>query len=104
MSAPPGAGPPARSPVDGRPVSAFRVRLGDLECAVSAPHERYVCDTAADVDGYLTHLVRAGLAREESSPVPLPADAARADWPRDPYEPPQLVKFGNLETLILSGE
>lgn len=73
-----------------------------LAGALSARWERAAAETAADVAAFLSEVVGAGLLVAMDGPEV----AVAADWtaPRDPYEPPQLVRFGNLETLILSGE
>lgn len=72
--------------------------------ALSARYARPAGETRADVEAYLEQLTRAGLVRQAAEPVAPPVTAAGGAGPRDAYEPPQLVKFGNLETLILSGE
>lgn len=74
----------------------------DLTAALGARYRRGAGDTAADVEAFLSRLEQAGLV----TPVASSGTAAPPSTvaPRDPYEPPQLVKFGDLETLILSGE
>ena len=78
----------------------------DLTAALSARYARPSAETGSDVMSYLEHLTKAGLVLQEAESVPLaiPAVLGGAAVPRDGYEPPQLVKFGNLETLILSAE
>ena len=73
----------------------------DLSAALSARYRRAAAETTPDVDAFVAQLTSAGLL--------VPGETARAaptapTPARGPYEPPQLVKFGNLETLILSGE
>lgn len=79
---------------------------GDLTAALSARYGRPSAETGPDVTAYLEHLTKAGLLLQlaELTPVAPAVATAEAAAPRDAYEPPQLVKFGNLETLILSGE
>lgn len=74
----------------------------DLTAALSARYRREGGETAADVEAFVARLEQAGLLTQVAS-AGTPAGPAPAP-PRDPYEPPQLVKFGDLETLILSGE
>jgi len=78
----------------------------DLSAALSARYARPSTETRSDVASYLEHLTKAGLVLQEPESVPLamPAAVAGTAVPRDSYEPPQLVKFGSLETLLLSGE
>ena len=77
--------------------------LPDLTTALSARYERDASATAADVEAFVAHLERAGLLLR-AHPGPVTGAAVDTTPPRDPYEAPQLVKFGDLETLILSGE
>lgn len=76
----------------------------DLADALSVRYARAAADTAPDVSAFLDRLLAAGLVREDAPAVPADAAPATAGVPRGGYEPPQLVKFGDLETLILSGE
>jgi hypothetical protein len=78
----------------------------DLAAALSARYGRPAGEASADVDAYLEHLVTAGLLLHdtEAAAIAMSAGSADAAAPRDGYEAPQVVKFGNLETLILSGE
>ena len=78
----------------------------DLAAALSARYARPLDETGPDVTGYLEELTEAGLIVPAGEPEPRAVSAAPAGAavPPDGYEPPQLVKFGNLETLILSGE
>ena len=70
--------------------------------ALSARYGHPAADAAADVDAFLAQLAGARLlVTTEATAAPVASGGAP---PRDPYEPPQLVRFGNLETLILSGE
>jgi hypothetical protein len=72
--------------------------------ALSLRYARAAAETAPDVSAFLDRLVGVGLVREEAPAVPPDPAPSAAGPPRDGYEPPQLVKFGDLETLILSGE
>jgi len=71
-----------------------------VQCGIRAEQ------ASADVATFLEQLRRADLL--EAEPVESGA-AARTEAPVAgdgcaPYEPPQLVKFGDLDTLILSAE
>jgi hypothetical protein len=69
---------------------------------------RYGIDVAvatADVGAFLEQLAQASLVARDGATVTAGNDPpAEDDGPSDPYETPELVRFGNLETLILSGE
>lgn len=77
--------------------------LLDLSAALGVRYPHEGARTAADVEAFVAQLELAGLLREQD-PRESVVTGAEAPPPRDPYEPPQLVKFGDLETLILSGE
>lgn len=78
----------------------------ELIAAMGARYRLAGADIGADVEDFLSRLTQATLivpADGAASPAE-PGDAPDESDPRDGYEPPQLVKFGHLETLILSGE
>ena len=60
----------------------------------------------ADLDRFLLQLKNADLLIENSGDNATIAESVSSDIHEgsDPYEPPDLVRFGDLETLILSGE
>lgn len=80
-----------------------RTSAGLVE-ALSSRYARAHDEAGNEVRLFLDRLVGAGLvlARETAAAdPPLPAPNGT---PRDGYESPEMVKFGDLETLILSGE
>jgi Coenzyme PQQ synthesis protein D (PqqD) len=77
--------------------------VADLAAAVGARYGRDAAATVPDLEAFVAHLERAGLLLPTAS-APVAHATADPSPGGDPYEPPQLVKFGDLETLILSGE
>jgi hypothetical protein len=78
----------------------------ELIAAIAARYRHAAADVGQDVEDFLSRLTQATLivpVEGAASPAE-PGDAPDESHPRDGYEPPQLVKFGHLETLILSGE
>ncbi|HXJ78973.1 MAG TPA: PqqD family protein [Candidatus Methylomirabilis sp.] len=78
----------------------------DLAAALTSRYGQPLGAVQADVTAFLDDLTSARLLVPSDQPSPLATATAVAATspPRDAYEPPQLVRFGNLETLILSGE
>lgn len=60
-------------------------------------------DVAAAVAGFLDTAVEADLVIEGEAPGGA-ADAPQIEAPEAPFELPSLVRFGDLEALVLSGE
>ncbi len=74
----------------------------DFACHYSLNPEKAM----ADIERFLFQLRNADLLNECSGDEPAitgPTPGDTCEGP-DPYEPPDLVRFGDLETLILSGE
>ena len=62
-------------------------------------------EARADVEGFLQQAAEHGLiAPATASDDPPPARIDEVPAPRGPYETPNVVRFGDLETLVLSGE
>lgn len=57
-----------------------------------------------DVEDFLQDLVRASLAVPDENGASAPSVDATSRRSDQPYEPPTLSPFGELEQLILSGE
>jgi hypothetical protein len=78
----------------------------ELVTAISARYQLDETEARAQLLAFLTKLEQAGLLVDHSDGQAL--GGAKIDALADPvthtYEPPDLVKFGDLETLILSGE
>ena len=73
----------------------------DVAAALADRYGRDVSVVSADVDSVLQELVQHGLVvRGDASPVVAP----QVEAPAGAYERPSLQAYGNLDTLILSGE
>ncbi|MEM1399559.1 MAG: PqqD family protein [Pseudomonadota bacterium] len=80
----------------------------DLVQLVARQFEKNDTDVGQDVSSFLAKLKQSQLLSEHDSGKAngaAPSEAGLADDASVyPYEPPDVVKFGDLETLILSGE
>ncbi|MDF2378264.1 MAG: PqqD family protein [Verrucomicrobiales bacterium] len=78
---------------------------GDVSKVLSAHFQLDESETGGQIQAFFRELEEAGLissvdqSQAEAAAVQL--DASGIDWE---YDPPQLTKCGDLETLILSGE
>ncbi len=76
----------------------------ELVEAISLRYPLSEAEARDHVSSFMSRLEQAGLI-EQVERAEQPESAVVAQTPTtDPYEPPDLVKFGDLETLILSGE
>lgn len=70
--------------------------------------ERHPDVAANEANAFVAKALAAGLIAEASNSPHVASSSVTPDTPvpvrSGPYEPPELVKFGDLATLVLSGE
>ena len=76
----------------------------ELVRAISSGYAQEVDSARNEVDAFLDKLTEADLVLVQPDSEPSDQGLASLSPLSEPYEPPDLVRFGNLETLILSGE
>jgi len=76
----------------------------ELAEGISNRYEQGTADARAHVSSFMGKLQEALLIEQSEGQTPGATAGITSRPPTDAYEPPDLVKFGDLETLILSGE
>jgi hypothetical protein len=78
----------------------------ELAALLAARYGRSADESASESSEFLAQLAAAHLLlrADEAAATATALHAAGAETVAGYYEPPQLVQFGHLETLILSGE
>ena len=77
--------------------------IDEVTRLVATGYDRPMNEVAGDVQALFQQFEEADLLAAVPEAQAAPSNAEVVSAPEE-YEPPQLVKFGDLETLILSGE